>query len=123
MVDSVAEFRKVAAQKRRQGTGARYSDGMRRFALAHAQVRLKEGAGVQTVAAELGLAGQTLAYWLRTKEGAAPSARLVPVTLTRASVEENARDATRAPIVIFSGAVRIEVPDASTAAEVVRRLR
>lgn len=29
MVDKVAEFRNVAAQKRKQGTGARYSEAMR----------------------------------------------------------------------------------------------
>lgn len=123
MVDKVAEFRRVAAQKRKQGTGARYSEGMRQFALAHARVRLKDGAGVQTVAAELGLAGQTLAYWLRTKGPQAAVARLVPVTVKREPRVPEASDALRAPIVIVAGDVRIEVADASTAAEVVRRLR
>ena len=123
MVDKVAEFRKVAAQKRKQGTGARYSESMRQFALAHAQVRLGEGAGVQVVAAELGLSGQTLAYWLRTMGARERLARLVPVTVKREVNERReASETPRAPIVIVAGDVRIEVADASTAAEVIRRL-
>jgi len=44
MKDKVAEFQRVAAHRRGQGTSARYSEGMKRFALAHAQERMAAGA-------------------------------------------------------------------------------
>ena len=119
MADQVAEFRRVVAGKRKLGRGARYGNGMRRFALAHAEARMKAGASVQTAAAELGLTGQTLSNWLhRAARADAPRARLVPV-----GVKQEKRERSRAPIVIIAGSVRVEVADVETAAELVGRLQ
>jgi transposase-like protein len=121
MKDKIAEFRQVAARLREQGTSARYPESMKRLALSHAEQRMRAGASAQRVAKELGLAGQTLAYWLRTRRKkvgtSAESAKLVPVIAVANSLE---RDAT---IVLIAGDVRIEVSDVAKAAELVRRLR
>jgi transposase-like protein len=123
MTDKVAEFRRAAVRRREQGTSARYPEAMKRFALAHAQERMTAGASVQRAAKELGLAGQTLAYWLRTRSSLVRAARerakLVPVITVPASkvVERSAA------ILVVAGDVRIEVSDVVTAAELVRRLR
>lgn len=121
MVDNVAEFRRVVAQRRKQGTCGRYSEAMRCFGLSHAGARMRRGASVQTVASELGLGVEILASWLGATSTRERSAQLVPVTVKREAAE--AHEAPRAPIVIVVGEVRVEVADASTAAEVVRRLR
>lgn len=123
MKDKLVEFRRAAASLREQGTSARYPEAMKRLAMSHARQRVSTGASVQLAAKELGLAGQTLAYWLRTREAPVEAvrepAKLLPVITTAASaaVERNAA------IVIFAGDVRIELRDVTTAAELVRRLR
>jgi len=123
MKDKVAEFRGVAERRRKQGTSARYSDAMKRFGLRHAQERIRAGVSVQRAAKELGLAGQTLTYWLRTCRALvrveSEPARLVPVT-TRPAPRAAERGAS---IVIIAGEVRVEVSDVAAAAELVRRLR
>ena len=119
-MDSVAEFRKVVAERRKRGTCGRYSEAMRCFGLSHARARMRQGASVQTVAAGLGLGVETLSAWLGTTSTRERSAHLVPVTVKR---EVAAHEAPRAAIVIVVGELRVEVADASTAAEVVRRLR
>lgn len=121
MVDNVAEFRKVVAQRRKRGTWGRYSEAMRCFGLSHARARMREGASVQGVAAELGLGVETLSTWLGTPSRRERTAQLVPVMVKREMVEAN--ESARAPIVIVVGELRVEVRDASAAAEVVRRLR
>ena len=119
MADKIAEFRRVAAGKRQLGRRARYGDGMRRFALAHAKARMSAGASVQRVAAELGLTGQTLSNWLHAEaQVSEPPARLMPV-----SVKQEKREHLQTPIVIVAGEVRVEVSDVETAAELVRRLQ
>jgi transposase-like protein len=123
MRDKVAEFRRLAERRREEGTSARYSEAMKRFALTHAQERMTAGASVQGAAKELGLAGQTLTYWLRTcsslvrAQAAAP--KLVPV------ITRHARSAVShsAALVVIAGEVRVEVSDVATAAELVRRLQ
>jgi transposase-like protein len=123
MKDKIAEFRQVAARLREQGTSARYPESMKRLALSHAQQRMTAGASVQRVAKELGLAGQTLAYWLRTRspqeQAGVEPAKLLPV-FTTASARTVEGDAA---IVLIAGDVRIEVSDVAKAAELVRRLR
>jgi transposase-like protein len=123
MTSKMAEFRRVAGQRREQGTSARYPEAMKRFALAHAKERIAAGASVQRAAKELGLAGQTLTYWLRTCDplvGAAREpAKLVPViTIPTSNVVKRS-----AAIVVIVGDVRVEVSDVAVAAELVGRLR
>ena len=124
MADKVAEFRRVAAGKRKLGRRARYGNAMRRFALAHAAARMSAGASVQTVATDLGLTGQTLSNWLRTAARADERpARLAVPALVPVRVKGGTRETSRAPIVIVAGELRVEVSDVEAAAELVRRLQ
>jgi len=126
MKDKVAEFRWFAEKRREEGTSARYPDAMKRIALTHAQERVRAGASVQRVAKELGLAGQTLTYWLRTRstlvgaEGSGP--KLIPV-ITRPAPSAMKHSAVMVTMVVVAGDVRVEVRDVATAVELVRRLR
>lgn len=125
MADRVAEFRRVAAGKRKLGRRARYGNAMRKFALGHAAARMSAGASVQTVATELGLTGQTLSNWLRraTRAGERPAKLAVPAKLVPVRVKGEPRETPRGPIVIVAGEIRVEVSDVETAAELVRSLQ
>lgn len=121
MEGKVAEFREAAQRRRSQGSGARYPDGMRHFAMSHAKSRLAVGASMHSIAKELGIAGQTLSYWLGTRETKRPVAsRFVPVTVVS---EPEPRMPSRGALVVVTGALRIEVPDVATAIELVQGLR
>jgi transposase-like protein len=119
MDGKVAEFRKAAERRRSEGTAARYPEEMRQFALAHVKARVASGASMHSIAKELGVAGQTLSYWLHASEAKrAVGARFVPVT-----VRPESRMPSRAALVVVAGELRIEVADVATAIELVRGLR
>lgn len=52
----------------REGRGRRYPTALRRAVVEHAQQRLEHGASLRAVARAVGLADQTLSYWLRSAE-------------------------------------------------------
>ena len=60
----VEVFRREAARIGRGGTGRRYPASARAMAVKYARAQIAKGVTVAAIAAELGVPGQTLTYWM-----------------------------------------------------------
>ena len=60
----VEVFRREAARIGRGGTGRRYPASARAMAVEYARAQIAKGVTVAAIAAELGVPGQTLTYWI-----------------------------------------------------------
>ncbi len=72
----VEVFRREAARIGRGGTGRRYPASARAMAVKYARAQIAKGVTVAAIAAELGVPGQTLTYWM-SKTSSEP--KLLPV--------------------------------------------
>src|SRR5512139_2968050 len=85
----VEAFQREAARIKSRGTGRRYPASVRTLAVEYARAQIAKGASTAAIAAELGIPGQTLTYWL-SKETF--EATLLPVRVVARSEREPATD-------------------------------
>jgi hypothetical protein len=119
MNDGVRTIRREVARLKhdRRPTAVRYPLALRRKITAIAQRRRVQGAGIATIARELGLAEWTLNLWLRKISGPVLRAvEIVPATPLPAS-------AVTAPVLITPQGVRIEGATVDALATLLRALR
>lgn len=97
-MDTLQRFQRQSREENRgrRGQSRRYSQELRGLALRYRAERAESGAGVERVADELGISGQTLRNWLRPTVG---GFRQVEVVAERA-----ARDL----VLVTPGGCRIE---------------
>lgn len=116
----VKEFRRVAANVVGAGTGRRYSARARALAVEFARESVSKGDSVMGAAMALGVAAQTLAYWL-SRAQLSTRAALVPVEVigTRASVAASGDGV----VVALPNGIVVSGLDADGAVVVLRGLR
>lgn len=91
-------FRRGAARIGARNTGRRYSAELRALAIEYAQSRITSGEASRSVADELGVPAQTLAYWLSKVAG---TNALIPVEIVR----------HESPVASSEGSVRVLLPE------------
>ena len=106
----------------------RYPEALRRSTVTYARERVDAGATVESVAHALGLAGQTLSYWLRSVEPDPatdpPAMRAVSVVPAPRHDEEPPAPplSPASPVVITPQGLRIEGLDVAGISDLLRRL-
>ena len=103
MAKSNADKVRSAAERHVAARGKRYEPGLREQARAHAERRRRDGLSWQTIAAELGVRGETLRRWCVERTAAAA---LRPVEIV--APEDVVPDSTVSAIVTSSTGLRIE---------------
>ncbi|SRR6266508_1492318 len=119
MTDGVRRIRREIArlQHGRRPTAVRYPPALRQKIIAIARRRQAGGAGIASVARELGLAQWTLTLWLRKR--AAPVLRAVEIV----PAPPPPAPAETMPVLITPQGVRIEGATVDALATLLRALR
>lgn len=78
-MDTLQRFQRQSREENRgrRGQSRRYSQELRELAVRYGRERAASGAGVERVAGELGISGQTLRQWLRPAAGGFRPVKLV----------------------------------------------
>ena len=120
MNDGVRSIRREITRLKhdRRPTAMRYPEALRRKITAIARRRRIQGAGIATIARELGLAEWTLNLWLR--KSSAPVLRAVEIVPAPASPPASA---VTMPVLITPQGVRIEGATVDALATLLRALR
>ena len=118
MNESIRSIRREIArlQHARRPTAVRYPDTLRRHVTTLARRRRAHGAGLATIARELGVAAWTLTLWLR--KPAAPGLRAVEIVTAPAPAS-----VITTPVLITPQGVRIEGASVDALATLLRALR
>jgi len=119
MNDGVRSIRREVARLKhdRRPTAVRYPWALRRKITAMARRRQSQGAGIATIAREMGLAEWTLNLWLRkTSAPVVRAVEILPAAPSPATV-------VTTPVLITPQGIRIEGATVDTLATLLRALR
>jgi hypothetical protein len=107
-MESTIEIRALVAHGRPARANLGYPEAIRRRACAYARARCHAGAGLEAVAAEIGISRTALASWLRAPQRSAALALLPVVVATEGAPVVDPRAPTLGLVLVSPNGFRVE---------------